>query len=127
MNDEKVPVTGLHSEIGEWRSNIELVRSEITTFQKQLAEIASKNTHVEVMKGVEHFQNQFIRQLEVSDELRQALRKADHRLAAREMSDRGTETVLVEDNEPLRDRAVTYTKLFVELKDEYHSFLEKWM
>lgn len=127
MNDEKVPVTGLHSEIGEWRSNVELVRSEITTFQKQLAEIASKNTHVEVMKGVEHFQNQFIRQLEVSDELRQALRKADHRLAAREMSDRGTETVLVEDNEPLRDRAVTYTKLFVELKDEYHSFLEKWM
>ncbi|HVZ96657.1 MAG TPA: hypothetical protein VG847_07265 [Chitinophagaceae bacterium] len=127
MNDEKVPVTELHSEIGEWRSTVDLVRSEISTFQKQLAEIASKNTHEEVMKGVEHFQNQFIRQLEVSDELRRALRKADHRLAATEMNGNGSDNLWVEDNTALRDKAITYMKLFTELKNEYHSFLEKWM
>jgi len=127
MNDEKIPVTELHSEVVEWGSTVELVRTEIATFQKQLAEIASRNTHVEAMKGVEHFQNQFIRQLEVSDELRRSLRKADHRLAASAMSGNGDVAMLVEDNTMLRDKATTYAKLFRELKTEYREFLVKWM
>jgi len=127
MTENKKSITVLHSEITEWKSNVELVRSEISTFQKQLNEIVSKNNSQEVLKEVEHFQNQFIRQLEVSDELLHDLHAADHELADKADIGSDSELVLVEDNTGLRERADTYNKLFRELKNEFHLFLEKWM
>ena len=127
MVENKKPVGVLHSEITEWKSNVELIRAEILIFQKQLAGIVRKNSHEEVLKGVEHFQNQFIRQLEVSDELFHELKAADRKLAR--AADIGTDTgsIYVEDNTELRDSADTYEKIFLELKNEFHLFLEKWM
>jgi predicted RNase H-like nuclease (RuvC/YqgF family) len=127
MIKNKKPVSELHAEITEWKSNVELVRTEISTFQKQLGEIVRKNNHEEVLKRVEHFQNQFIRQLEVSDELFHELKAADRKLA--QTADTGTDSefVFAEDNISLRDSAGTYNKLFLELKNEFHLFLKKWM
>ncbi len=127
MVENKKPAGVLHSEITEWKSNVELIRSEILIFQKQLVGIVRKNSHEEVLKGVEHFQNQFIRQLEVSDELFHELKAADRKLA--HASDTGTDTqsIYVGDNAALRDSADTYEKLFHELRNEFHLFLEKWM
>ena len=127
MAENKKPVTELHAQITEWKSDVELIKTEISTFQKQLNEIVIKNNHEEVLKEAEHFQNQFIRQLEVSDELFHELKAADHKLA--ETADTGTdsETVFAEPDTSLRDSVGIYNKLFVELKNEFHSFLEKWM
>lgn len=127
MEDNKIPVTVLHADISAWKSDIQLVRSEIDTFRDQLGEIATKNSHEEVLKGVEHFQNQFTRQLEVSDELMHDLHAADHGLAELTANNRNSEHILTPVNADLRDRAETYHNLFAELKNEYRSFLEKWM
>jgi type II secretory pathway predicted ATPase ExeA len=123
----KKPVTVLHSEIAEWKSNVELVRAEISIFQKQLGGIVRKNSLEDVLKGVEHFQNQFIRQLEVSDELFHELKAADHRLARTADTGTDSEFVFAEDDTALRDSVETYNKLFLELKNEFHLFLGKWM
>ena len=127
MSNIKKPIPVLHSEITEWKSDVELIRSEIETFQKQLNEIASKNSSQEVLSEVEHFQNQFIRQLEVTDELLHNLHAADHELA--EKADVGSDSNLIfmDDNKGIRDSIATNNKLFSELKNEYHLFLEKWM
>ena len=127
MTEIKKPIIVLHSEITEWKSNIELVRSEVSTFQKQLGEIVRKNNHEEVLKGVEHFQNQFIRQLEVSDELFHDLKTTDRKLAQKADTGTDSEFIFAEDNVSLRDSVGTYNKLFLELKNEFHLFLEKWM
>ena len=127
MVENKKPVGVLHSEITEWKSNVELIRAEILIFQKQLGGIVRKNSHEEALKGVEHFQNQFIRQLEVSDELFHELKAADRKLAHAADIGTDTESIYVEDNAELRDSADTYEKLFHELKNEFHLFLEKWM
>jgi hypothetical protein len=127
MIKNKKPLTVLHSDITEWKSNVELVRSEISIFQKQLGEIVRKNNHREVLKGVEHFQNQFIRQLEVSDELFHELKAADRKLAQKADTSRDSDSVYSTENPDLKDSADTYDKLFLELKNEFHSFLEKWM
>ncbi len=127
MTESKKSITVLHTDITEWKSNVELVRSEITTFQKQLSEIVTKNNHEEVLKGVEHFQNLFIRQLEVSDEFFHDLKASDKELARKANTGTDSESVFAEDDKALKDRADTYNKLFLELKNEYHLFLEKWM
>ena len=127
MEENKKPVTTLHAEITGWKSNVELVRTEIFTFQKQLSEIVRKNNHDEILKEAEHFQNQFIRQLEVSDELFHELKAADRKLANTADTGTDSEDVFAEPDAGLRDSMETYNKLFLELKNEFHLFLEKRM
>ena len=127
MKQNKKPVTELHAEITEWKSTVELVRTEISTFQKQLSEVVEKNNHEEVLKEVEHFQNQFIRQLEVSDELFHELKAADRKLAKTADTGTDSETVFAEPDKSLKESVEIYNKLFLELKNEFHSFLEKRM
>ena len=127
MEHNKESIIALHEEITEWKSNVELVRSEISIFQNELKEIVEKNNHEEVLKGVEHFQNQFVRQLEVSDELLHDLHAKDHEYAIKSESGLDADTILTEADNKLKDRAITYDKLFTELKTEFRLFLEKWM
>jgi hypothetical protein len=127
MSEPKIPITKLHDEITEWKSGIGLVRDEISAFQKELKEIVNKNYNKEALKGVEHFQNQFIRQLEVSDELMHDLHIADHKLAERSQLSSDSNLILEEDDAQLRDKVETYNKLFRELENDYHLFMEKWM
>jgi len=127
MSQDRKPFMALHDEITQWKSNVELVRSEISTFQKQLSEIARKNNHEDVMKGIEHFQNQFTRHLEVSDELMHNLHAADHELAEKAKKVGNSDKIFIKENAGLRGQAEIYNKLFLELKNEFHLFLEKWM
>lgn len=127
MENSQKSIVALHEEITEWKSNIELVRAEVATFQDELKEIVEKNNHAEVLKGVEHFQNQFIRQLEVSDELLHDLHAKDHEYAIKSGSGLDADDIFAEDDDKLKDRAITYDKLFSGLKTEFRAFLEKWM
>ena len=127
MPEQKKPITELHHEITEWKSDILLTRSEIGIFQKELKEVVLKNNHEEVLKGVEHFQNQFIRQLEVSDELMHDIHMADRDLADKATLGSDSAAIIKNENLALKDRYETFHRLFQELKGEYHSFLEKWM
>jgi type II secretory pathway predicted ATPase ExeA len=127
MSELKKPITELHSAITEWKSDIRLVKDEIKTFQQELCEIVKKNNHREVLKGIEHFQNQFIRQLEVSDELMHDLKQADRKLAAKATLGSDSSLIFKEEDQDLVDEIDTYNRLFLELKDEYHRFLEEWM
>lgn len=127
MSEQKKPITELHHEIIEWKSDILLTRTEIGIFQKELKEVVLKNNHEEVLKGVEHFQNQFIRQLEVSDELMHDIHMADRDLADKATLGSDSAAILKNENLALKDRYETFHRLFQELKDQFHSFLEKWM
>ncbi len=127
MEAEKKPIIELHQDITDWKSDIQLTRSEIGIFQNELREIVRKNNHEAVLKGVEHFQNQFIRQQEVCDELMHDLHEADRVLANKATLGSDSGTILKYENPALKDRCETFHHLFQELKDEYHRFLEKWM
>ncbi len=127
MENNKKSIVALHEEITEWKSSVELVRSHISIFQNELKEIVEKNNHEEVLKGVEHFQNQFVRQLEVSDELLHDLHAKDHEYAIKFESGLDADTILTEEHNKLKDRAKIYDKLFTELKNEFRLFLDKWM
>ncbi|UKJ05985.1 hypothetical protein [Solitalea lacus] len=121
-----MPATELHGEITEWKNLVNLIRDELKMFNHSLTEVVKKNTS-EAMPYVEHFQNQFIRQNEVSDELFHDLKQADKAIKTKAEED-GTEIEqLVVDNPiELRSRTDSYRKLFNELKVEYHNFLSKY-
>ncbi|MDX2002323.1 MAG: hypothetical protein SFW35_07815 [Chitinophagales bacterium] len=127
MSSNKIHGAELHKQITDWKKEIDSVRDEIRIYKKELEEIASKNNRPAVMAQVEQFQNQFIRHLEVSDELYHQLKEADHLLAIKLGDNPAAMHVLVEKDANLYDQMESYTRLFQLLKEDYRRFLAEWM
>ena len=101
---------------------------EIEIFKKRLEEIASKNTKTEVTARVEQFQNQFIRQLEVIDELSHKINEHEQTLAQRAQENvTAINHVLFDDNSEITSEMLRFTELYNEMKSNYIRFLSEWM
>ena len=125
----KVPLRILHLEHEIWSKEFLFYQDELIILNKYLVEVATKNTSKEVLGEVEHFQNQFIRQKEVLDELKHDIRQSEKQLVTqiKSLSDSQIERLTVEDQEQLRDAVVTYKKIYAELKGEFLNFVAKWL
>ncbi|HMG13813.1 MAG TPA: hypothetical protein VK590_00130 [Saprospiraceae bacterium] len=117
----------LHAEIKEWISQLEFYKAEIKFFQKQLEEIVTKYTSQDVLMEVEHFQNQFIRQIEVTDELRHDIKQEENELLKLAQQNPASDHVLIDDHVELREKANEYVIIITDLKEEFRRFLEKYM
>ena len=78
--EKKVHISDLHFELNLWLNEFKFYKDEIQIFNHRLEEIVSKNTGMEVMSEVEHFQNQYIRQSEVIDVLRHEVKQHENML-----------------------------------------------
>ena len=81
------------------------------------------------MPRVEQFQNQFIRQREVIDELKHDLNTSEKQLAAfvRDMAPVGFENERLDNHSELRERFLTFRRLFEELKIRFRYFESEWL
>lgn len=125
----KVPLQKLHLEHELWGKEFLFYRDELAILDKYLTDIANHNTSSEVLKGVEHFQNQFIRQKEVLDELKHDVRQSEKNLVNRlvQLNPIQGEKLKIDDQEELRDAVETYKKIYSDLKAEFFAFMSKWM
>jgi hypothetical protein len=101
---------------------------EVCIFENRLEELVQRNTKIEVTSQIEHFQNQFIRQKEVSQQL--VSKCGDHdKFLANQAKEHpiAIDHVLFADHTKLRDEVETFEKIYKELKSEFIDFLRKWM
>ena len=129
MSGKKYHLTQLRAENKFWVTELLFFKDEITYFETQLARIITNNTAQEVMVKVEHFQNQFIRQREVIDEVKHNIKASENELQAFATSHNEIAIghALFADHVELREEMDTFKKLYSELKDEFRHFLAKWM
>ena len=118
----------LHHDQREWLNALTFYKEDITILEHRLEDIVRRNNKPEVMAQVEHFQNQFIREREVIDELRHDI-KQEENVLEKEMKDHpvAIEHRYFKDHTELRDRFQTFEKLYRELKHEFQQWLVKWM
>ncbi|HET9826392.1 MAG TPA: hypothetical protein VFP87_13725, partial [Chitinophagaceae bacterium] len=90
---------------------------------------ASGNTAKKLMPRIEQFQNQFIRQREVIDELKHDLNISEKQLAqfVRDMSPIGFENERLDNHSELRERFLTFRDLFDDLKARFRQFESEWL
>lgn len=117
----------LHPEVQEWISYCMFVKDEVRTLNLRLEEIIGKYTDHGVQAQVEHFQNQFIRQNEASDELLHDLRAAEHVFSDIAQKNPASAHVLFDDHVELRDKVETHKQIFEALRHEFQLFLAKYM
>ncbi len=118
----------LHFDHMEWLNALRFYKDEIGILEHRLEHIVKNNTGGEVLAELEHFQNQFIREREVIDELRHDIKQYENGLEKESKEHPvAIDHRLFADHTELRDRMATYEKLYRELKAEYNRWLAKRM
>lgn len=124
--DNRKHLNDLHTENSDWISEFNLLKDQIASFRQRLSEVASANNKNEVLAHVEHFQNQFIVQRNTLDELKHQVKAEENELASMaaqtpEVSHR----IRLSDHEELREKVISFEKVFNDLKTEFEQFLSK--
>ncbi len=121
-----VHIGDLHFDHMEWLNALRFYKDDIGILEHRLEDIARRNTGTEVMAELEHFQNQFIREREVIDELRHDIKQHEN-LLEKESKEHpvAIDHRAFTDHTDLRERMATYEKLFRELKGDYQRWLAK--
>lgn len=114
----------IHQNLTTWMKNLAFCKDELGTWQNRLDEVAAKNNNPEILRQVEQFQNQFIRQREVMDLLSHDLKLADAALAQNAAENPvASDRRLFDQPEGLQDQVATFEKLYGELKTDFEKFL----
>ncbi len=116
----------LHQLFTQWVKNLTFYKEELAVFKNRLSEIAEANNKPEILSMVEHFQNAFIRQSELIDELKHDV-NAEETALVQKIKEHpvASDHVLYEHPTVLIERNDTFDKLFKELKTEFEQFLSK--
>lgn len=117
----------LHVEHSQWLENLKFYEDEMMIFQNRVSEIAGKYTDTEVLKQVEHFQNQLIVQKNELDELRHSIKDHETYIENKVAHNPAADHKYVSDHSKERERMETFERLFKEMKLELNKFLSKQM
>ena len=118
----------LHFEHELWMGESKFFKDELKIYQNRLDEIASKNTAQDVLKSIEHFQNQFVIQKDQLSIINHLINEHEQWLTKYAKSHPiAIDQVEFADHANLRDKIETFKKLFGELKVEFKKFLSTWM
>ncbi len=125
---KRVHIGDLHNDHKLWLNTLDFCKQEIDILEHRMEEIAKRNTHTDVMAELEHFQNQYIRQREVIDELRHELKLHENGLVKEALDNPvAIDHRLFGDHTAHRDAMHTFEKLYSELKAEFMRWLAKRM
>ena len=124
-----LPPHKLHLEYRIWIVELNFDLQLLSVFEDHLGFLASRVNSKSVMARVEQFQNQFIRQREVIEELKHDLNVSEKQLAAfvRDMAPIGYENERLDNHPELRERFLTFRNLFDDLKIRFRYFEAEWM
>ncbi|NNF02548.1 MAG: hypothetical protein HKN22_07665 [Bacteroidia bacterium] len=118
-------ISELHSEHDEWQNKIKFYKGELSQFNTRLSDLVSKNSSPEILPSVEHFQNQFIRQREVLDIMRHDMKQHENAIEEKESEKVSPEDKIVKAHSVQQEKLDQFEKLFQELRNEFHLFLNK--
>jgi hypothetical protein len=126
---EKISVTHFDNEHGEWLSSLGFYSEEIDLLRKRLTEIAGKNSAQDVLKEVEHYENQLTVQSDNIQALRHDIHANDVAIRSQlENSKEGyVDNRLYTTHKELIDRFITEEKVFKEVRADFMQFAATWM
>lgn len=124
----KKHIDDLHFEHEVWSNQLEFCKDEIEFFKKRLGEVSVRYTDKDILKRLEHFQNQFIIQRDEIDRFLHDIHVHEDALANEAKENPvASDHRLMNDHAVERERFEIFNKLYLELKSEYFDYLRKWM
>ncbi len=117
-----------HKELKNWSSMLIFYEIEMDGFKKRLMDISIHNTNPQVLKQVEHFQNQFIVQKENFDILNHEIKVHEQSISKEIQGKDFFDNLEITDQQyALRERMHMQEKIFISLKHEFYNFAGRVM
>lgn len=127
----KTPVvfnSDLHFEHVQWKSELSFWEDEIKTFKHRLEELVMRWTDEDVLKQLEHFQNEFIMHSEVIDTLQHDINAHEAEMNKLGMTDETfMNTAHTKSHFAFREKMETQREIYAKLKKDFYRFLSKYM
>ncbi|MBC7922579.1 MAG: hypothetical protein H7Z75_15975 [Ferruginibacter sp.] len=124
--ENQTNISDMHAEHRQWQQDLAFYREEMTIFGDRLREVVSKNPPPDVVTWVVHFQNQFVIQNQMIDEILQSVRSHEHEM--KQLIEQGTQAVdgrLVGHHAEARGKVQVFSRLYHALKNDLNQFLSK--
>ena len=119
----------LHFEHVQWQSELSFWEDEIKSFKHRLEELVVRWTDKDVLKQLEHYQNEFILHGEVIDELQHAIHVHETEMSKADMTDKvsSLDTSHTKYHIAFRQKMETQREIYADLKRNFYRFLSKYM
>ena len=115
-------ISASHFEHTLWVNELRFFEDELKIYERQLERLVQKEDK-SFLPMLERFQNNFIRQKEVLDELKHDIKVHEQRLGWAVKNNNYKEDVYNSNHEVMKEKMVIFKKLFTELKEEFFHFL----
>lgn len=120
-------ITQLHFEHQVWGKELAFFADELKSYEKRLEELVTASHNRDMLARLEQFQNQFIRQKEVIDQLDRDIRVHEQHLAKLALKDMEAAPSDNGLHERMRENMNQFRKIYGDLKSEFFRFMGTWM
>jgi hypothetical protein len=113
-----------HSDHSRRMKEPEFARQEVMYFEKRLEDLVNRITNRPILQELEQFQNRFIREREVMDDLRHRVKKEEYKLVQALKADKlSMEQFDLGSHLALGRNMVDFARLNSELRHAFNTFL----
>ena len=128
MQKEIIFNSNLHFEHQLWKRELLFWKDELVFFNNRLSEMVTRWTKKEVLKQLEHFQNEFILHGGVIEDMLEAIEIHETRIAGQDlMGQDALDTAMVKKHMEFRNKMETQERIYADLKKEFFMFLSKYL
>ena len=126
---EKISIAHVNNAHSDWLRALDFYKDEISILKNRLTEIAGKNTSRDVMRNVEHFENQFKLQKDniqvLSHDIKQNVKSIKNQL--QDANAGYIDGELAEQHNAFSGKFYDEEKVINELRHEFNEFAAQWM
>lgn len=128
MQKEIIYNSNLHFEHQLWERELLFWKDELVFFNNRLSELVTRWTKKEVLKQLEHFQNEFILHGGVIEDMLEAIEMHETRIAGQDlMGQDAMDTPMVKKHMEFRSKMEVQERIYADLKKEFFRFLTKYL
>ena len=128
MKEKAIFIGDLHFEHEMWKRELKFCKDELNFLQERLEDVVIvHDNEMDMMREVEHFQNQFILQNQNVDQFLHDVNAKEHELAEFAKDHPvAIDHVHFDDHTVLRHNMEGFAKNYNDLKQEFRQFVAKW-
>jgi hypothetical protein len=127
MIAEKTDVQRLHFEHKLWMNELQFFADEIAIFEHRLEEVLQRHPgEKEALVRLEQFQNQFIRQKSVLEELQHDINIHEQTISGLLKSGFSTPEHKINDHSNIRENMDSFKSIYTDLKASFYAYILQW-
>ncbi len=118
----------LHFEHQNWKSELDFWKDELKTFTNRLSELVTRYTNKDMLKQLEHYQNEIALHIGTIQDLQETIDEHEASISGHsQKGDASMNVALVKTHIDFREKMETQRQVYAEMKKGFFRFLTKYM